>query len=98
MTKHTPGPWVANAKHCACANDAQIVIEQEGGSAPIAKAFQINGDQLHANARLIAAAPVLLAELENLMRLSVWKGASDYDRKQVERARAAIAKATGGAQ
>lgn len=41
-------------------------------------------------ARLIAAAPDLLDALKNLTRLSIWRGASDYDRQQVNAARALI--------
>lgn len=67
-TKHTPGKWKSNAKHAACDNQAEVVIEQEDGSAPIAKVFQIYGDQMQANARLIAAAPELLDMLAKARR------------------------------
>lgn len=90
MSKHTPGQWIANAKHVACENQAEIVIEQDGGSAPIAKAFQIYGDQLQANARLIAAAPELLDALQKAVRFG---GLFPDLRAEVE---AVIAKATGG--
>lgn len=101
--KHTPGPWTANPKHAARDNDGEIIIEQAGGSAPIATCYSINtlfnNDQAKANAALIAAAPDLLEALEVVTLCLAWHeerhGVGMY-RKAVESARAAIAKATGG--
>jgi len=56
--------------------------------------------EVEANARLIAAAPELLAALEELERLTVWVGGQNPVHDAIEsakrKARAAIARATGG--
>lgn len=59
------------------------------------RAAQAAQDAEHeARRRLHNAAPDLLEALQDLCRLSIWEGASDYDRARVARARAAIAAAT----
>ena len=93
MSKHTPGPWTAN-KPTRDNGRAEI----HAGCMLVAQAFNwmldAEGDeQCWADARLIAAAPDLLAALKELMvaadRVSAepvtWLG----------KARAAIAKAEG---
>ena len=72
--KHTPGPWKANRAHPARANDSEIVIEQDGGSSPIAFVHPINtfspdGDQALANARLIEAAPYAFDALKKALKI-----------------------------
>lgn len=54
-------------------------------------------DQNQANARLIAAAPELLAALEELVRSADLSGGQirQVHRRDIDHARAAIAKATG---
>ncbi len=60
MTMHTPGPWTAgNDGYIYSAGD--IVADSTFGCLP-----QIEGDH---NARLIAAAPDLLAALEGIINL-----------------------------
>ena len=88
---HTPGPWSAVSCrvgwYIASAPDGAIVVDTgdaEGRYGPI---------ESEANARLIAAAPELLAALQ-----AIAEGCSfpedDVQRAIRDRARAAIAKAT----
>lgn len=91
---HTPGPWTRAKRQGGIAIEHRE--EKPYGWAqsevalvyPLAMPDRKTGD---ANARLIAAAPDLLAALENLMPL--WS--SGIDEPWVEQARAAIAKAKG---
>ncbi|MCU1139475.1 hypothetical protein [Stenotrophomonas maltophilia] len=98
-SKHTPGPWIAyeiapdDPEWGACEiwpdeNDRE---DEEGTVKPVAT--MVMGVE---NARLIAAAPELLAALqvaELALRERGLRACGEY--KQIE---AAIAKATGGAQ
>jgi hypothetical protein len=90
MSTHTPGPWkFALFEHAP--NEA--FVQWRAGYA------EVHGSRAgrEANARLIAAAPDLLAALQALVDLddgdspALWAHSGDF-----ERARAAIAKATGG--
>ena len=100
-TQHTPGPWSVGSNHHAQtfvrACDFQVALLCDGKPPEIA-----------ANARLIAAAPELLVALTEL--LPEYKAfvadcghdpsvgidcSADFGR--IEKARAAIAKATGAA-
>lgn len=59
MSKHTPGPWFAKGRYIGTKNHMSLVGECR----------DVNGDWTNeapasANARLIAAAPELLAELD----------------------------------
>ena len=86
-TQHTPGPWTVD-------HDA---VSHNG--AHIAFAIGHDGDDYAtqcANARLVAAAPDLLAALQEI--LDAEEGVGETDRPHMIRARAAIAKATGSAQ
>jgi hypothetical protein len=93
MTAHTPGPWRVNGfGNISC----QFLLAELGGMYP----------EKAANAALIAAAPELLEALELLIALPV-----QYNNNRIEidcgshgeamaivrKARAAVAKATGGA-
>lgn len=96
-TQHTPGPWqpftryvTAKGRFLAKAFEANDATEQPGFSA--GQEPQQSQTEAAANARLIAAAPELLAALEHLMRYDF--GDSDG----AKQARDAIAKAKGGAQ
>lgn len=82
---HTPGPW--ELRGCRLVTDHHGVV--------IAERISANGPGTpEANARLIAAAPELL-ELAKFMVLNI----GGYDpEKARDMARAAIAKATGGAK
>ncbi len=81
--KHTPGPWTATQWD-----------DVRNGS----NGFDVGGHPDY-NARLIAAAPELLKALESICSVAVNAEPDDPNRiEQVYQiARAAIAKATGGA-
>lgn len=84
MNKHTPAPW-----HVA--NGVQIRSERD----QIAKVWMMRHGEGKANAHLIAAAPELL---EALAQFVAWVDApceSAFSDSQLEKARAAIAKARG---
>jgi hypothetical protein len=89
--KHTPGPWkVYTAK-----NGGKIIGigDAEGGGVTDPNfALWRAGKEQQANARLIAAAPDLLAALEGMMALL---DAGSLYEPQAYAARAAIAKARG---
>ena len=102
-TKHTPGPWV-DGDICG---DHNVGIGRyrliTGGGELIAHTWPDSSEHEEANARLIAAAPELLAACQEFLRFAdlpnecVPRG--DYIRYQVSAisaARAAIAKAEGG--
>ena len=91
MKLHTPGPWGRIIADGYTVRHPQIYSD----TGPIANATWLGDgrvDELNANARLISAAPDLLAALEALL---------DYENgiqkaKAEQMARAAIAKAGGG--
>jgi len=57
MTKHTPGPWAVN--------DGQEVVADDGaGTRLLCRCHAGHYEERSANARLIAAAPDLLAALK----------------------------------
>ena len=96
MTKqHTPGPWYIDCQNESAAIGYRAIVDNEGyticNPSPMGQA----------DARLIAAAPDLLAALENMVsHFPHW--AAQIDMKQIDRdavgmARAAIAKSTGEA-
>ncbi|MGG5810884.1 hypothetical protein [Falsiroseomonas sp. CW058] len=107
MTKHTPGPWclteeegedgtpeiVVTSTHDISGLDDDVGCLVYGGN-------DDNADVKRANARLIAAAPSMLAALEGLLDQLVaigipdWHGAEGLD---LDQARAAIARATRAA-
>ena len=90
-TAHTPGPWtiLPNTPHFVRA------MHPTEGMQPVATVYHFDGE-LAANARLIAAAPDLLAALYSIATdpSAIYSGANAHIG---DIARAAIAKATGGA-
>ena len=96
---HTPGPWHAEPKAAATDTDPGHTIirgktfERDGFTFHpiIARAYfgNANGEQ-ESNARILAAAPGLLAALNAILAGIPWHR---YP-AQIEQARAAIAKAT----
>jgi len=92
--KHTPGPWSA-LRHEP--GDTIIIADMDGGCDDLAEVFysgratvQQPHDEALANARLIAAAPDLLAALQEALPAIA-------NRERHNRAKDAIAKATGAA-
>lgn len=95
--KNTPGPWNQSSK-----GDGRIYIEGGAAADDIAVTLMVHDQREDAaNARLIAAAPDLLAACEALLRFaeSVRPGggvlAGEHD--MLRDARAAISKAGGAA-
>ena len=88
-TQHTPGPWKVTGLY---------VREQDGGL--VASINDLWHDQKtpkaekNANARLMAAAPDLLAALEEWVGY-VPNSTDEVEQHRIDRARAAIARATG---
>jgi len=93
MTKHTPGPWVAECVgDTGGENPADVyMVFTADGYAGIAGAMS------EGNARLIAAAPDLLAAVNGYMAWADPEICHDDELNAIlESFRAAIAKATGG--
>ena len=98
MSKHTPGPWTPEFGEAY-----RVRSQQDGGQIAIMMnlkgqfglAGRRSGDEVAANARLIAAAPDLLEALEKIAQINPYDTSSmGY---VVSLARAAIVKATGEA-
>jgi acetylornithine deacetylase/succinyl-diaminopimelate desuccinylase-like protein len=90
-TQHTPGPWTTDG---AARTGDLDVISPAGRITLIDCEFSDESeDVLTANARLISAAPDLLAAIEGL--LNALPSATTHP--AIKAARAAIAKATGEA-
>ena len=92
-TKFTPGPWKIGTPP---PNGEQTIGTAQG--LMVAVATTGAGVQTKANAILIAAAPELMDALECMVRLLDVEDARLANFGEVERARAAIAKATGEPQ
>jgi hypothetical protein len=103
-SQHTPGPW----KYLDRGNDhTNHLIANEKGDAGIAQPIarihepeKLYIEEMRANARLIAAAPDLLAALIQLRQVANW--GEDSDRQEfvaaMSAANLAIAQALDGAQ
>lgn len=90
MSAHTPGPWTNHGR----IYNTGFPHSSVGAKTLIARVYsEAFGDieQEGANARLIAAAPDLLAALQGVLRVA------DRKTDEFDAARAAIAKATGDA-
>jgi hypothetical protein len=100
MSAHTPGPWCVRDLPTA---QRYIGPSNDGGAPSVAfvlSRVNVPNERLDADARLIAAAPDLLAALQGLhddvadyIKLNNLGG---YDNHWMLAARAAIATATGG--
>lgn len=96
--KATPGPWDTDggrANVVYAADGTMVADVSSSGSG------ELDGDRRDANAKLIAASPCLLAVCERLVNdddiAQGFGGLSAHLDKLRDMARAAIAKATGGA-
>lgn len=85
--QHTPGPWA----HSALAGDHEFAVYAEATGRDIALVRDFD----EANARLIAAAPELLAACNRMLDASASTDASEWA-EAVEQMEAAIARATEG--
>ena len=74
MSKHTPGPWEVEA------NGVTVRQQKKRYAMKICRAWEIYmaRSEREANARLIAAAPELLAALKALLEGCVWKDAHTF--------------------
>lgn len=88
--QHTPAPWSVEVDHSSNAPEF-IRTYVDGEMYDLASVLCDETGNATANARLIAAAPDLLACL-----LDVLDAEGDLDAMDFNRYRAAIAKATGG--
>ena len=104
MSKHTPGPWVRHPDYpWIIKQDLSPIADVTDGmtvcntTAHENSGFFPTPDEGRANARLIAAAPELLAQLENILRAygSEYESHSFNQWPEVIKARAAILNATG---
>jgi len=96
--KHTPGPWKAfRAQGTACIADTRELTCLEDVHTSLVIEI-INGENVEADAYLIAAAPDMLEALQNLDRYFSQPGEDDwirFEKKVLRPARAAINKARG---
>ena len=86
-TAHTPGPWRAGASTFYPGLDGPMTMRVYTDHPPTE--FEVTGDNITANARLIASAPDLLEALQAMRD----HGCEDW---VIDKACAAIARATGG--
>ena len=102
--QHTPGPWELGSK----SRDTEFLDDEWEISIcganeidcpliAMVSNLSLSDDEADANACLIAAAPELLEALQSLVDMDVAYQRGPKVAEAVESARAAIAKATGGA-
>lgn len=94
ISKHTPGPWMA----CNAGTLWDYFVWSDAADKSVCNIdySEQSAAEVEANARLIAAAPELLAALQALAEVALYR---DGDcTAQLTTARAAIAKATGQEQ
>jgi len=87
--QHTPGPWVVEK------TDGYVVCELTAGWCVVATEADPNKYSPEADARLIAAAPELLAALEDLLDICDGDPGEPAEFQAASRARDAVVKATG---
>lgn len=99
-TKHTAGPWTVDPRGDEGESNLVFASTLANGSRQLVASVAVGADA-PANRRLIAAAPDLLAELQNIARAEpeTWdeETRDQFQQWAQNRARAAIAKATGEA-
>lgn len=93
MIKHTPAPWVTEQPE---RKGYVWVSSSDGSRANLATVWRADGNAM-ANARLMAAAPDLLEALQSLVDMDVSYQRGPMVEEAVNKARAAIEKATGEA-
>ncbi len=91
MSKHTPAPWKLEGTTTICNADQTVGIAH-------ISTYSTEPSEAEANARLIAAAPELLEALQKIVAIHMESHNPMQARGDMhEAARAAIAKAEGGA-
>lgn len=93
MSNHTPGPWHVTAGHRSIR--PSFISPGENGGFAICEMYA-DGRDFTANARLIAAAPQLLAVLEELSESAAYWSEYDVPIGIVDRINDAIATARSG--
>jgi hypothetical protein len=103
MTEHTPGPWEVVTDfwgdQIRITGPAGVLVSYAAQAAIYGvETYKIEADEAAANARLIAAAPDLLRELQELILVADELPFTTVGHfvEHCSKARAAIAKATGG--
>lgn len=96
--QHTPGPWAVSRNNAGAIplHFQPLEVIGRGGACCVAAKLG-DGPEALANAHLIAAAPELLAACQALLAEAELHGLTDND-AHLREARAAIAKAKGGAK
>jgi hypothetical protein len=89
MSKHSPTPWRVGPVDDTLVSDA----DGRAVAAACARDYGKDWELIEANARLIVAAPELLEALKGVLEIEGW----DMAHPRYTAARAAIAKAEGGA-
>lgn len=108
MSKHTPGPWFINGPWNVYSDNDRFRNTGDGCVANIVHGRGVTADEREANGNLIAAAPELLAALEECITddgarcmTDESRNAASLCRRRLDAisklARAAIAKAKGDA-
>ena len=107
IAAHTPGPWYWRGNTLAPVNAdpyssaVHSILDAEGGYGYLGTDYRLTRAELDADRRLIAAAPDLLAALQALVAEAGPRMGLDDTPGTINTmsrlARAAIAKATGGA-
>lgn len=99
--QHTPGPWKVESVPAVMSTlqkDFLITYTDDGLRSHVARLFDNSLCTEHgtteANARLIAAAPELLAALESMLT-HIGMDEDEWNKPTFDQARAAIAKARG---
>lgn len=93
MNKHTPGPWKVARQNPSPTTGEWMICGANPGY--LAEVRDCGSGDVQANARLIAAAPDLLAALQGLLR-GIFDGPDEADAAMlVAKARDAVNKATG---
>ncbi len=90
--KHTPGPWIVDSNYPSdvLADACAIVIQD--------RSINIDSAEVHANARLIAAAPELLVALSLMIEVYKVDNQSIIKTAVLTKAYNAINKAVGGVE
>lgn len=91
-TNHTPGPWLQSSTVLVCDQDARVIANCTPLVDVPVLAIPIN--QVAANARLISAAPELLAELQDVLDWALVEKAP-LRQQEIDSICAVIAKAKG---
>lgn len=94
MSAHTPGPWEVHRLPQGDFSEPSIAIYGDGGRRAVALIH--SATRAEANARLIAAAPELLAALEGILEIGKRDMSNPKYDEYFSAARTAIAKALDG--